>query len=65
MTQPYSQTHIQYSWVWYCNQTHLNLGNSSLMLLLILYILLLSQVLQLNLRFLDIAFQKNLKFLNF
>jgi len=36
MIRPYSQTHIQGYWVWYCSQTHLNLGHASLMLLLIL-----------------------------
>ena len=36
MIRPCSQTHIQGYWVWYCSQTHLNLGHASLMLLLIL-----------------------------
>ena len=36
MTRPYSQTHIQYSWVRCCSQAHLSLGHASLMLLLIL-----------------------------
>jgi len=36
ITRPCSQTHIQDYWVWYCSQTHLNLGHASLMLLLIL-----------------------------
>jgi hypothetical protein len=36
MIRPCSQTHIQDYWIWYCSQTHLNLGHASLMLLLIL-----------------------------
>jgi hypothetical protein len=64
MTRPYSQTHIQYSWVWCCSQAHLNLGHASLMLLLILLILLLGQALQPNPRLLGIALQKNPKLLN-
>jgi len=61
MTRPYSQTHIQYSWVRCCSQAHLNLDHASLMLLLIL---LLGQALQSNPRFLGIALQKNLTLLN-
>jgi len=34
--RPYSQIRIQDYWVWYCSQTHLNLGDARLMLLLIL-----------------------------
>jgi hypothetical protein len=64
MTRPCSQTYIQCYWVWYCSQTHLNLGHVSLMLLLILLILLLDQTLQSNLRLLGITLQKNLKLLN-
>jgi hypothetical protein len=59
-----SQTHIQGNWVWYCSQTHLNLGHASLITLLILLILLLDQALQSNPRFLGIALQKDLTFLN-
>jgi hypothetical protein len=64
MTRPYSQTHIQYSWVRCCSQTRLNLGHASLMLLLILLILLLGQTLQPNPRLLGITLQKNLTLLN-
>jgi len=64
MTQSCSQTYIQDYWVWYCNQTHLNLGHASLMLLLILSILLLGQTLQPHPKLLGIALQKNLILLN-
>ena len=61
MTQPCSLTHIQGYWVWYCNQTHLNLSHASLMLLLIL---LLGQVLQSNSKLLGIALQKDVTLLD-
>jgi hypothetical protein len=64
MTRPYSQTHIQGSWVWCCSQTHLNLSNVSLILLLILIILFLDQALQLDLKLFGISLQKDLTLLD-
>jgi len=65
MTWPCSQTDIQGSRVWCCNQTHLNLSQVSLILLLILLILLFGQALQLDQRLLGISLQKDQTLLDF